>query len=152
MIKKVNLKANIERWNRSVEALNESLSKLYLAPSQIHGVGVFTREDIKEGEKIYASDMSAMFDLPLTYIKKLKKPLQDDILGMFPHVFKSTMKQPKPFLYPPCPFVMFMNHSSEPNFNSKDDTALRDIKSGEEITEDYRVVENYEKIYKFLKV
>lgn len=142
---------NKERWDRATEALNESLSKLYLAPSDINGVGVFTREDIKKGEKMYASDMSALFDIPYTYIKRLKKPLRDDIIGMFPYVLNSKAKKPKTFMYPPCPFVIYMNHSNEANFNPKEDTALRDIKAGEEITEDYRAVENYGKIYKFLK-
>ena len=149
-IKKSTQKTEKERWERAVEALNESLSKLYLAPSTIQGVGVFTREDIKKGEKMYVSDMSAAFDLPLTYINKLKKPLRDDILGMFPYLLKSTAKERKVFIYPPCPFVIYTNHSEDPNYNATDDTALRDIKAGEEITEDYRLNEDYKKIYKFI--
>jgi hypothetical protein len=149
-MKQSTIKQNKERWERSVESLNESLSKLYLAPSKIHGVGVFTREDIKKGEKMYVADMSAAFDLPLTYIKKLKKPLQEDILGMFPYVLKSTTKDRKVFIYPPCPFVCYVNHG-EPNYNHLDDTALVDIPAGSEILEDYRVIDDYEKIYKFIK-
>lgn len=150
-MKKQTAKENKLRWDRSVESLNESLSKLYLAPSKIQGIGVFAREDITKGDKMYLADMPAAFDLPYSYIKKLKKPLRDDILGMFPYVLQSTTKNRKVFIYPPCPFVVYTNHSENPNYNTKDDTALIDIKAGEEITEDYKEVENYEKIYKFIK-
>ena len=148
---KTNSETKKDRWERSVKSINDSLSKLYLAPSDLHGVGVFTREDIKKGEKLYAGDLPAVFDLPLSYIKQLKKPVQEEILTMFPYVYSNRVKKRKAFLYPPVAFVLYLNHSDKPNYSPVKDTALKDIKAGEEITEDYQKVDKYKDIYKFLK-
>ena len=44
-----------------------------------------------------------------------------------------------------------MNHGGdESNYDRKTDTAAKDIKKGEEITSDYRLMENHEKVFPFL--
>ena len=45
----------------------------------------------------------------------------------------------------------YLNHSDDPNYNAITDTALRDIKTGEEVTVDYKKMENFEKVFKFIK-
>ena len=41
---------------------------------------------------------------------------------------------------------MFINHSTEPNYDVVSDIALRDIIKGEELFEDYRMMDNWEKV------
>ena len=42
--------------------------------------------------------------------------------------------------------LMFMNHSVNPSYDVVSDTALKDIREGEELFEDYRMMENWEKV------
>ena len=44
-----------------------------------------------------------------------------------------------------------MNHSDTPNYDCMKDIALKNIKKGEEITENYREIADSEKIFPFLK-
>jgi len=47
--------------------------------------------------------------------------------------------------------ITFINHSSEPNYDTEKDIALKDIKCGEELTKDYSKMENALKIYPWLE-
>ena len=43
-----------------------------------------------------------------------------------------------------------MNHSETPNYDPETDTAIKEIEVGEEITENYCIVKDAEKIYTWL--
>ena len=127
--------------------------KCRLAPSPTHGVGVFAMRDIKKGERCYAT----IVEKPRWYKvhpNTLQKHLGDVypdiyqlILDRWPHVVNGV-----PFLSPnyDARLISFMNHSDDANYNPTNDLALRDIKAGEELFEDYCVVPNYEKAFPFL--
>lgn len=46
--------------------------------------------------------------------------------------------------------ILFMNFSPDPNYDILTDTAIKDIPKGTELTEDYRIMKNYEKVYPWI--
>lgn len=133
------------KLKEQVNLLNEVV-KIRLAPSSIHGVGVFALRDIKKGEKLYTDIIPHQFDLPYKDFPKLDKEIQEILLGHFPLIIEGSN-----FMYPVCKMSAYLNHSDKPNYDAKDDKALRSIKAGEEITEDYKLIPNWEKIWEWLK-
>lgn len=129
----------------AIRALNESV-KIKLGASTIHGVGVFAIRDIKKGERLYADSMYQAFDVPFTMFGQLRPEISEQLLSHFPQIVNGSH-----FLYPVTRMVAFMNHADEPNYDAKEDKTLRKIKKGEEITEDYRLIDGYEKIFTWLK-
>lgn len=130
--------------NQQIEQLNERV-KLRIAPSSIHGVGVFAVEDIKKGDKMYADDIPTIYNLPYAEFDKLKPNIKQLLLERWPRIMDGSR-----FAYPDIRFTAYMNHSYEPNYDNKNDVALRDIKAGEEVTEDYRVIPNSNIIFPWL--
>ena len=129
---------------KQVRELNNEI-RCTLKPSKIHGIGVFTLRDIKKGEKLYSSpDEYKMYEIPFKKLTLIRPEICKIIVERWPLVIKGY-----PFESPNnVRLTSFMNHSDTPN--SKDDFALMNIEEGEEVTEDYRIVPNAEKIYKFL--
>lgn len=134
-----------DKWANAINLLNE-IVKIRIAPSNIHGVGIIAMRDMKKGEKLNADAIPHQFDLPYNKFKHLDKDIQDILLGHFPLIIEGSH-----FMYPVTKFTAYLNHSNDPNYNAKDDTLLRDVKAGEEITEDYRLIVNYQKVFPFLK-
>jgi SET domain-containing protein len=132
------------KCKEAINLLND-IVKIRLAPSSIHGVGVFAMRDIKKGEKLYADVIPNAFDLPFEKFKKLKPEIRDIILGHWPQVVNGSH-----FLYPVTKMTAFLNHSDNPNYDASGDTVLKDIKTGEEVTENYRTLKNWEKIFTWL--
>lgn len=95
--------------------------------SEIHGKGVFAARDFKKGEVVI--DYSTC-SIPLT-------KEQVDELPEGEKRYVSYVGNGKWVLFKPP--ARFVNHSCDPNTNSKSecDIAVRDIKEGEEITADY---------------
>lgn len=139
-------KAEIKKkLDEQIIILNDIIN-LRIAPSQVHGVGVFAMRNIKKGEKLYADAIPHQFDLPYKMFKKLRPEISELILQQFPLVLNGSH-----FLFPVTRYIAFMNHSDTPNYDSKSDVALQAIKKGEEIFEDYRLIANYEKVYPWIK-
>ena len=134
-----------DKLETQVNLLNE-IVKIRLAPSQINGVGVFVMRDLKKGEKLYTDAIPNMLDLPYKMFKKLEPEIQEMLLGHFPLIVEGSH-----FMYPVTKFSAYLNHSDEANYDAKADVTLKKIKKGEEITEDYKLIPNYQKIFKFLK-
>jgi len=131
-------------YTKQIKELNTYvLTKI--APSSIHGVGVFALRDIKKGQILYADMLTKIYTLPYQEFHRLIPEVGDMILERFPQVINGSK-----FLYPDTRIQAFMNHSSTPNYDAIKDTALVDIEQGEEITEDYRKIEGWEKIFHFL--
>lgn len=113
------------------EQINDSVLAT-IAPSPIHGVGVFALQDIKKGQKMFIRWIP--MGMIQTTVSKLKPEVREVIEGRWPPV-----RDGFPFMHPheDANLLSFMNHSSEPNYDDNADKALRDIRKGEEITEDY---------------
>lgn len=133
-----------EKLKQAVKALQE-LVKIRLAPSNIHGVGVFAMRAIKRGEKLYTDIIPNQFDVPYEMLDKLDPEIKEIILSHWPLIISGSH-----FLYPVCKFSAYLNHSDRPNYDAKNDKALCNIKKGEEILEDYRLIPDYKKIYTWI--
>lgn len=119
--------------------------KLKLAPSKIHGVGVFATRDIEIGEKLYADHMPNVYRLSQGNLSKLFPHVKQQLIERWPLILQGG-----PFLYPDTPFLTYMNHSNEPNYDAKSDLALTTIQAGDEVTEDYRRIPGWESVFPFI--
>lgn len=125
--------------------LLNDIVKIKLAPSKIHGIGVFAMRDIKKGEKLYTDTIPHQFDLPYEKFNKLNKEIKNTLLGHFPLITEGSH-----FMYPVTKFSAYLNHSDTPNYDAVNDVALTSIKQDEEITEDYNLIKNAKEIYTWL--
>lgn len=134
-----------KKIKEAIKLLND-IVRIKIAPSSIHGVGIFAMRDLKKGEVLCADAIPQAFDIPYKDFKKLNPEVRDIILGHWPHVVNGSH-----FLYPVAKMVAFMNHSSTPNYDAKNDVMLVDVKAGDEVTEDYSLIENSEIVFPWLK-
>jgi SET domain-containing protein len=108
----------------------------YLAPSAIHGVGVFARHAIKKGTVVsrFMPPMDSQF--PHELFESLT-PVEQAYLRIYAYRSKFTKL-----------WVLngdndrYMNHSSDPNTDmhpdgTSENIAVRDVAAGEELTCDY---------------
>lgn len=133
------------KWKEAIKLLNE-IVKIKLAPSPIHGVGVFALRDMKKGERVYADITLNAFDLPYKRFSELRPEVSETLLNYWGNIINGSH-----FLYPVTKMSGYINHSDNPNFDMTNDVLSKDVKKGEEITEDYRTLKNYKKLYKWLK-
>ena len=138
-------KRHIEKKLKDQITLLNEIVKIRLAPSAIHGVGVIAMRDIKKGEKLYTDSIPHQFDLPYSKFNKLDGEIQDILLGHFPLIISGSH-----FMYPVTKFSAFLNHSDDANYDAKNDKALKDIPKDREVTEDYRLIDNYKKVFTWL--
>ena len=127
-----------------VDFLN-STEKLKIAPSKIHGVGVFALVDIPKGTKLFADRAPQPYKISQGNLSKLFPYVKDHLAERWP-----SMLVGNGFVYPDYFVQGFMNHADDCNYDNKLDLAIRDISAGEEVTEDYRNIEGAEKAYPFL--
>ncbi|MEK6889941.1 MAG: SET domain-containing protein-lysine N-methyltransferase [Nanoarchaeota archaeon] len=101
------------------------MNNLIVNNSTIHGKGVFANKDFKKGEVVIKYNL-----------KKLTKEQFDNLSEEEKHF--TSIKEDKIYLFPSP--ERYVNHSCESNTNpsSDGDIAIKNIKSGEEITTDYR--------------
>lgn len=139
--------------NFSIEAQIKELNstvKCSIRPSKIAGVGVFALRDIKQGEKLYLlpGDYPRWFAVPYERFNEIRPEVREVILARWPSVVLGSMfRSPND----DCLLASFVNHSDNPNYDQKTDSALRDIAKGEEITEDYRAMPSWELVFPWLK-
>ena len=120
--------------DEQISKLNSEV-KCRLAPSKIHGVGVFAIRNVKKGEKLYCqSEQREWMTVPFLRFGEIGSVVKDLILDRWPKV-----KDGGVFLSPndDARLVSFMNHCEAPNYDSHKDEALFDILKGEEVVEDY---------------
>lgn len=98
-----------------------------LGVSNIHGIGVFAIRDIKKGTNLIHFE-EQLVPLDGMDLKTLSVVLNRNV------IYKNTLMVE----HPNCEinYTAFMNHSD--TSNSDGVFALKDIKEGEEITENYR--------------
>lgn len=134
-----------KKIDEAISMLND-IACIKLAPSSIHGVGVFAIRDIPKGKKLYMDAIPNALDIPYSEFSRLLPEVVDIVLGQFPQIVNGSH-----FLYPATRFLTYVNHSEDPNYDAKEDITLRDIKAGEEITENYKLIDGYEKVFAWLK-
>lgn len=132
------------KWKEAIKFLND-LVKIKIAPSSISGVGVVAIRDMKKGEQLYADSIPNAFDLPYKKLSLLRPEVKDILLSHWPNIVNGSM-----FLYPVTKMTAFMNHSENCNYDAKADKLLRDVKAGEEITENYKQIANWQKVFAWL--
>ena len=142
---KVSKKHVENKFKEQIKLLNE-IVKIYIAPSQIHGVGVFAMRDFKKGEKLYTDIIPHQFDLPYKRFNELSQEIQEILLGHFPLIVSGSH-----FIYPVTKMSAYLNHSDTPNYDAIKDECFINIKKGEEITEDYHLIKDYKKVFSFLR-
>ena len=110
------------------------LVKTFLAPSAIHGVGVFAGEAVAAGERVWR------------YEPEFDRLIPFDALPTLPPAFRAYLDM---YAYPSrdvpggltlsCDHAKFLNHSPDPNTELLpfETLARRSIARGEEITCDY---------------
>ena len=107
-----------------------------IAPSPVHGVGVFAIRDIPKGQKLNCQNISRMGVLRIipSELEKLLPEIKKLILQRWPIVTNTGYFQsPNDDVF----LLAFMNHSEFPNYDKVNDITFRDIKKGEEIFEHY---------------
>jgi|TARA_Y100000310_G_scaffold335706_1_gene418428 SET domain-containing protein len=105
-----------------------------LGASSIDGVGVFAIRDIPKGQKLYCEGREDITLIQSDNLEQLLPEIKEIILQRWPLAEKGD------YFFNPnddARLLSFINHSNDPNYNVDNDTALKDIKKGEEITEYY---------------
>jgi SET domain-containing protein len=119
------------------------LVKTKVAPSPVHGLGLFADQFIPKGTRIWEFDETVDSRFDASRLVGLTEPEHDELL-------KHTYLNPRSGLYVVCgDDARYMNHSDAPNtadvgydegvVNGEGITvAARDIEQGEELFSDYR--------------
>ncbi len=112
------------------------LVETYVAPSAIHGQGLFAAKPIKAGEVVWRFDRSCEVTFTSEQVNKLAPMFRKFVLVY------SFFDESRHMLVLSIDNARFFNHSTHPNVEAKSgrdfDVALRDISAGEEMTEDFR--------------
>lgn len=106
-------------------------------------VAVVAMRDIKKGEKLYATAIPCLVDIPYSDFNKLRPEIVEIILSRFPQVEYGSH-----FMCPDTLMQMYIQHNDEPNYDAKTDLSLRKIKKGEEVTQDYSKIESSHLVWK----
>ena len=110
--------------------------------SKIHGVGVIALCPIRKGERIYANALPEVIRIPYGSINKLFPWVRKVILDRWPNVINESV-----IGIHDVRLLSLMNHSPSPNYDPYTDTAKCDIMGGEELTENYMLMPNWEKVW-----
>lgn len=108
-----------------------------LAPSPIHGVGVFAIRNIKKDTNIFSNDESEMIWISKKEVKKISKELKKLYLDF---CVEKKDKFGCPLNFNLLTVGWYLNHSENPNVVCDDNYefyALRNIKKDEELLSDY---------------
>lgn len=126
------------KWPQKTPVLPHTGVYVRLAPSNIHGVGVFAIRDIPKGAPVFGDDDARTTLVPAAVVKRLKREIRV-LYEDFCVLEGRQWTCPASFnLLTPSWYV---NHSNTPNIACDDSLrffALRRISKGEELTADYR--------------
>lgn len=140
---------NLSQKDQITKLMTEIRCKM--ASSPLHGVGVFALRDVRKGERLYIVPGSLdriFYTVSWANLTKLFPEQRALILDRWPSIINGSY-----FLHPNDEvwLASWINHQDDFNYDQASDMAVKDIKRGEEITESYRIMDNAEKIYPFLK-
>lgn len=140
-----------EKWLSKLSKQDQILElnsevKCTLASSKIHGIGIFALRDIKKGERCYITPnvIPKFYNIPYGSLSKLLPEIKELILQRWASVANGSIFQSP---NDDAGLLFFCNHSSNPNYDVVSDTALKNIKKGEEVLEDYRAMQNWKLAY-----
>lgn len=116
--------------------------KVYLAPSPVHGTGLFADQSIKAGERIYTENPELDLQLTTQAFNALEEKEQ---LFIQHYGFFDTHRERWHLSHD---HIRFCNHAGEGSnitlINNAYLAAKRDIEKGEELLQDYREISTYE--------
>ncbi|OGJ16321.1 hypothetical protein A3K73_01900 [Candidatus Pacearchaeota archaeon RBG_13_36_9] len=115
--------------------------KTKLKNSRLHGLGLFAGQNIKKGQKIYTGNEK--LDLFLSEEEFSRLPIDEqNTIKHYGYFDKEKHKWHLAF-----DDIRFCNHSSDGNITLKEKSlvAKRDIKKGEELTQNYSEFEDLRK-------
>ncbi len=113
------------------------LVKTYLAPSPIHGIGLFAAERIPRGTVVWRLDTTIDCELTEAEVERLAPPSREQIRKY------TYLDRVRGKLVLCGDDARFFNHEDSPNCHDLPDAdggttvAARDIEPGEELTSDY---------------
>ena len=120
--------------------------KVYVAPSKIHGVGIFAINDIKKGELIFEYNFEKNYKISRKAFKEagLNKNIQDVLSRMYYADEEYIFIQFNNSIH----WVNFMNHSRNPNmiYGLNKYFAKKNIKANEELTLDFTAKKYHPKL------
>jgi uncharacterized protein len=109
--------------------------RTYVAPSEIHGMGVFAAEPLREGTQVWVFNPVIDQEITAEQLAALPDAVRDIALSrsFVGENDRTILSRDN---------AVFLNHSECPNISSgtNGSIALRDIAEGEELTEDYRLL------------
>lgn len=124
--------------------------KCYLAPSKISGVGVFALMDIAKGQRLnlFPNVRPKWHTLSMSNLNQLFPEIKELILAQWASIINGSA-----FLSPhdSCWMILYCNHSDDQNYDVKTDMAIRNIRKGEEVTENYREMLGWERVFPWLQ-
>jgi len=111
--------------------------KVYIAPSKIHGVGLFAIDDIKQGEKIMFYNSKGLQKVSKDFLRKLG--VKENVIKTLSRLYFNNKEEIVLQNSNIIDFVNFLNHNSKPNAIYKKGwyIAKNNIKANEEITLDF---------------
>lgn len=134
--------------NEQQEAVASHLNSVILvriAPSKIHGVGVFAIRDLQKGQKLFLDSLPKVYESPHKIRGKLFAEVWQLVVERWPRVVSGER-----FAYPDARYQAYVNHADEPNYDGESDLLLCEVKKGEEILEDYRKIPGWDVAFPWL--
>ena len=116
-----------------------------IAPSPIHGVGVFAIRDLPAGRKLYLDAVPQAHRISKGNLGKLFAEVRELLVGRWPRVFVDSV-----LAYPDARYQAYANHSDDYNYDCLTDKLIEDVKAGEEITENYRHIDGWKEAHPWL--
>ena len=139
-----------DKENQIIE-LNTQV-KVRIGVSKIEGVGVIALTKIRKGERCYCVPLlekQRWYSLSWGSLGKLFPHVEKLIKDQWPSIINgSHFLSPNYTTWP----ILYMNHRENPNYDNITDTALQDIAEGEELTEDYKKMDNWELVFPWIVV
>ena len=136
--------------DEQINELNNEV-RATIRPSPVHGIGVFALRNIQKGARCYITPTikPRFYNISFVQLNQLFPEIKELILWRWASVVNnSSFQSPNDDAH----LLMFVNHAYYPdcNYDVVSDTALRDIKKGEELLEDYCAMSNATKVYPWL--
>lgn len=119
-------------------ALLNTIVVTRIAPSPVHGVGVFAIRDLQAGRRLYLDAVPQVHRISKGNLGKLFPEVRQILTERWPRVFIDSV-----VAYPDARYQAYVNHSENYNYDCLTDTLIEDVKAGEEITENYRHIEGW---------
>src|SRR3990167_1436081 len=117
-----------------------------IAPSKIHGVGVFAIRDLEAGRKLNLDAVPQVYKISPGNLSKLFPEVRQLLVERWPRVFVDSV-----VAYPDARYQAYVNHAEDYNYDCLTDRLIKDVKEGEEILESYYHIPGWEQAHPWLK-